>query len=245
MNATAMLIRSETKMVVRDYAGLIVPLALPLLILVTSAGATGDQIVGDGRTVLEVFVLPIVFAIVIAMIGIVNMPSFLATYRKTGILRRLAVTPVSPLRVLSAQVVVSLAQAVVGIGIAYAVAVLAFGAGLPARPLAALGVVALSVLAMYSLGMVIASLAPTPNSSVAIGMVVFFAVGALGGMFGGMQALPGWLQEIGAHLPFGATTVALGEAWLGQPVGPEPLLSLAVCAVLGTMVSALTFRWDR
>lgn len=48
------------------------------------------------------FVLPLVLIMVIATIGVVNMPSFLAYYRRAGILRRLAVTPASPVMVLVA-----------------------------------------------------------------------------------------------------------------------------------------------
>ncbi|SED78651.1 ABC transporter permease [Ruania alba] len=180
LRAWRTLVVCEAKMVARDTSGLIVPLGLPLLILLMSASSAGEQVVQNGRTALEVFVLPLALTIVIAMIAIVNMPSFLAYYRRTGILRRLAVTPASPALVLVAQLVVSLIQAALGIGIALAVAALAFGAGPPENLAAAIGSFTLASLAMYSVGMVVASVAPTPNSAVAIGLVAFFALGALG-----------------------------------------------------------------
>lgn len=207
------LIRCEAKMVVRDTAGLVVPLGLPLLILVMNAAAAGDQEVAGGRSALDLFVLPLVFTIVLATIGIVNMPSFLAYYRRSGVLRRLAVTPASPAMVLVAQMVVSLAQAVVGIGLAYAVAVVGFGARPPADVGMALAVVGLSVAAMYGLGMIVASVAPTPNSAVAIGLVAFFALGAVGGLFGGTASEP--VARAASWLPFGATVEALSSAWAG------------------------------
>lgn len=174
------LIRCEAKMVARDTSGLMVPLGLPLLILVMNAAAASEREVAGGRSALEVSVLPLVFSIVLALIGIVNMPSFLAYYRRTGVLRRLAVTPASPAMVLVAQMVVSLAQATIGVALAYAVAVAGFGARPPARAGVALAVVGLAVAAMYGLGMIVASVAPTPNSAVAIGLVAFFALGASG-----------------------------------------------------------------
>lgn len=100
----------EAKMVARDTAGLVVPIGLPLLILIMSASSASSEIVANGRSVLDVFVLPLVFTIIIATIGVINMPSFLAYYRRTGILRRLSVTPASPAMVLVAQVVVSVLQ---------------------------------------------------------------------------------------------------------------------------------------
>ncbi|MER7013876.1 ABC transporter permease [Saccharopolyspora sp. NPDC000359] len=243
--AWTLLIRSELKMVVRDTAGLIVPLGMPLLILIMNAAGAGGEEVGAGLTALEAFVLPLVLTIVVAMLGLINMPSFLATYRKTGVLRRLAVTPASPLMVLVAQVVVSLAQVLLGIAAALGIAVLAFGAQPPRNLGVALGVLALSVAAMYALGMVVASVAPTPNSSVAVGLVLFFALGALGGLFGGAGGLGETVAQIGRVLPFGASVDALAAAWAGQAVATASLVSLAVTAVLGTTVSALLFRWDR
>jgi ABC-2 type transport system permease protein len=231
-------------MVRRDTAGLVVPVALPLLILVMNASSAGGQQVGGGRSALEVYVLPLVFTIVLASIGIINMPSFLAYYRRTGILRRLAVTPDSPAMVLVAQMVVSLVQAVLGIGVALLVAVTVFGAGPPADPWVALGVVGLAVAAMYALGMVVASVAPTPNSAVAIGLIGFFALGAVGGMFGPVENLPDPVGQLGSRLPFGATVQALSAAWAGTGVATADLVTLGVTAVLGTLVATALFRWD-
>ena len=90
------LIACEARMVARDTAGLIVPLGLPLLILFTSAFTAGDEVIANGMTALDLFVLPLVMVVVIASIGIINMPSFLAYYRRSGILRRVAVAPRSP-----------------------------------------------------------------------------------------------------------------------------------------------------
>src|SRR5690606_11927622 len=157
----------ELKMVVRDTAGLVVPVGLPMLILVMNASSAGTQVVGNGRTALDVFVLPLVFTLVVATTGIVNMPSFLAYYRRAGILRRLGVTPASPLMVLVAQAAVGIAQIAVGVAAAWVLAVALFGANPPARVGVTLGVLALAVAAMYAVGLIVAALAPTPNSAVA------------------------------------------------------------------------------
>jgi len=238
------LVVCEAKMVVRDTAGLVVPLVLPLLILVMSAQSAGDQVVTGDLTALEVYVLPLVLTIVLATIGVINMPSFLAYYRRTGILRRLSATPASPLMVLVAQVVVSVLQAVLGLTLALAVAFLVFDARVPEHLGAAVAVYALAMAAMYAVGMVVAAVAPTPSSAVAIGLVTFFGLGALGGMFGGSSSLPGPVATVGERLPFGASVQALGAAWVGSPVEPAHLISLGAVTVAGVVVAALFFRWD-
>lgn len=238
------LIRCEAKMVARDTAGLVVPICLPLLILVMSASSARDEIVDHGRSALDVYVLPLVLTMVIALIGIINMPSFLAYYRRTGILRRLSVTPASPAMVLVAQVIVSVIQSIIGIGAALAVAIPVFGADLPAKLGAALGVLLLAMAAMYAIGMIVAAIAPTPNSSVAIGLILFFALGALGGMFGGRDALPDEVATVGEWLPFGASVEALSATWVGAAAEPAHLMSLGMTVVLGVAVAGALFRWD-
>ncbi len=244
LRSMLIMVLSEAKMVVRDSAGLIVPLGLPLLILLTSALAAGDEVIVNGRTALDLFVMPLVLIMVIATIGMINMPSFLAYYRRSGILRRLAVTPASPAMVLVAQAIVSIAQALLGMGLAIAVAAVFFGLNPPLHLWVAVGVVALVIVAFYGIGMIVAAVAPTPNSSVAIGLVVFFAFGALGGMFGGRQLLPEPLAEIGGWLPFGAAVDALGAAWAGASVDPVSLLSLGVTIVVSGLIAGLFFRWE-
>jgi ABC-2 type transport system permease protein len=238
------LVQCEAKMVVRDTSGLVVPLVLPLLILVMSAQSAGDQVVTGDLTALEVYVLPLVLTMVLATIGVVNMPSFLAYYRRAGILRRLSATPASPAMVLVAQVVVSVLQALAGLTLALAVAFLAFGARPPVHLGAAVTVYALAMAAMYAIGMIVAAVAPTPNSAVAIGLITFFGLGALGGLFGGRSSLPEPAATIGEWLPFGASVEALAAAWVGSPVEPAHLISLGASTVVGVVVAAVFFRWD-
>lgn len=244
VSAWMKLIVAEARMVVRDTAGLIIPLGMPLLIMVMQAPSASGATTATGHSALEFYVLPVVFAMVIATIAVINMPSFLATYRKTKILRRLAVTPASPAMVLVAQMVVSVIQVLLGIGIAYAVAAVVWDAGLPDNlPVAVLVLVA-TFTAMYGLGMVVASIARTPNASVAIGLVFFFGIAALGGMFGPMENFPDIMQTIGAWLPFGAAVEAMQSAWVGETVAWENWVSLGVTTVLGGTVAAVLFRWE-
>src|SRR5699024_6585775 len=147
------MVRAETTMVARDPAGLITPMGLPLLILLTSAPSASQAVLIEDRTALDLFVMPLVMVMVLTFIGVLNMPSFLAYYRRSGILRRLAVTPASPMMVLIAQVIVSILQSVLGIGLAVAVAAIVFDVNLPLHVGAAIGVLVLCAAAMYSAGM--------------------------------------------------------------------------------------------
>src|SRR5690606_17536738 len=84
---------TEVRMIVRDTSGLIIPVGLPTLLMVMNGiGQGGDQVLPDGSTVMNAIIMPITTTMVIALVGVVNMPSFLSMYRRYGVLRRLAVT---------------------------------------------------------------------------------------------------------------------------------------------------------
>ena len=241
---------TEGRLVARDTAGLVIPLGMPVLILVMAGlGLTDEDRAAsapafNGMSALEGYIVPMTLAMVVAIIGLVNMPSFLATYRRYGILRRLSATPANPLMVLVAQVLVSLAQTAVGIGLAVGTAVVAFDLDAPVGLLATGGAILLTALAMYGIGMVVAAISPTPNSSVAIGLVAFFATMALGGGFGNRDALPERLAEVGGYLPFGAGLDVIGAAWVGESADGAQLLALAAAAAIGVLVGVRLFRWE-
>lgn len=244
LRAWTALIGAETRSVVRDTAGLLIPLGMPLLILVMNGVSQrgGGEI--NGVSIFEVYVVPLVLTIVVATIGVINMPSFLAAYRRYKILRRLAVTPAHPAMILVAQVVVSIMQTLLGVVIGLTVAMLAFDVGLPERPWTALGVFTLAAFTMYAIGMFVAAVAPTANAALAIGLTLFFALGATGGMFGPTDGMPAPLAAVGEALPFGAAVQALGGAWAGFDQEPAHLIAMAAAIVVSGAVAVKWFRWD-
>lgn len=241
------LVVAEARMVARDTGGLVVPLGMPVLILVMNGIAfdTGQVVAGTGgATVFSLYVLPLALTLVVATVGVINMPSFLAAYRRTGILRRLGVTPASPAMVLVAQALVGVVQIALGIAAACVLAAVAFDATAPASPWFAAGVLALAIAAMYGVGMLVAAVAPTPQSAVALGLVAFFAIAAVGGMFGPRENLPDALAQVGGHLPFGAAVDGLGAAWAGVAVPASSWVGLTLAAVVPGALAAWLFRWD-
>ena len=239
-----LLLETEWKLILRDSAGMIIPLGLPLLIMVMNGiGAASQRLPGTGgMTVMDGFVLPLVLVMVLATISVINVPTNLAVYRKEGILRRLGVTPASPGMVLVAHLVVNLVQTLIGVALAVTVAILAFDASLP-RSLAAIGVFALTCAAMYAIGTLLAAVAPSTNFALATGLVTFFGMMAVGGGFGSRESLPHWIATVGSYSPFGAGMDTLGAAWVGAGADPGQLLALGITTVLAAGLALRLFRW--
>lgn len=235
---------AEARMVVRDTSGLIIPIGLPALLMVMNGiGDAATQRMPDGSTVMNAVIMPLTITMVVALVGVVNMPSFLASYRKYGVLKRLAVTPARPTMILTAQMLVSLAQVLLGVGLMMLVGVAFFGVTLPANLGRALLVGVLLLGAMYGIGTLIAAVAPTVNAGLALGLVAFFAMLALGGGMGPIATLPDVLRTIGEALPYGAGNAALAAAWTGQQPETSQLLTLGAWAVVTGGLAAKLFRW--
>ncbi|UFU04045.1 ABC transporter permease [Ruania suaedae] len=236
---------TEARMIGRDTSGLIIPIGFPvLLMIVNGVSQGGNQTLPDGSTVMNSIIMPLTISMVVALVGVVNMPSFLAMYRKYGVLRRLAVTPARPATILIAQMLVSLAQVLLGVGLMMAIGVMFFGVTLPASLGWALLVGALLLAAMYGIGTLIAAVAPTVNAGLAMGLVTFFLMLALGGGFGPMANLPEVLRTIGESLPYGAGNEALGAAWVGEQPEAGHLAALGAWALVTGGLAARLFRWS-
>jgi hypothetical protein len=100
MSRLAKLALTEARLFWRDPTGWFFALAFPPLLLVILGSIPAfrepDAELG-GLRVIDLYV-PILVGFVLAMLAISVLPSYLATYREKGILRRLSVTPVQPSR---------------------------------------------------------------------------------------------------------------------------------------------------
>lgn len=238
------LLLAETRMVVRDTSGLLLPIGMPLLLLVMNGmGGSAEQVMPSGTTVMNEILMPLTVTMVVALVGVVNMPSFLSSYRRYGILKGLAVTPARPVMILVAQVVVSLGQVLLGVALMAAVGAAFFGVTLPAAAGWAALVGVLLVGAMYGVGILVAALAPTVNAALAIGLGAFFVMLALGGGFGPTAGLPEVLTAVGEALPYGAANAALSAAWSGAQPETAHLVALGAWAVVTGGLAARFFRW--
>lgn len=236
---------AEARMIIRDTSGLIVPIGFPVLLLVMNGlGMDGQQTLPDGSTVMNAIIMPLTISMVVALVGVVNMPSFLAMYRKYGVLRRLAVTPARPSMILVAQMLVSLAQVLLGVGLMMVIGATFFDVTVPQNLGWALLVGALLLAAMYGIGTLIAAVAPTVNAGLALGLVAFFLMLALGGGFGPLATLPEVLQTIGQALPYGAGNEALAATWAGDQPETHHLAALGAWAVVTGGLAAKLFRWS-
>lgn len=127
------ILQIETKLLIREPTFWLVSIILPSAVLfviglVFPPGAeTTDP---SGHRYIDLLV-PSMVVITLATLGLQALPVRLATYREKGVLRRLSTTPIHPARLLTAQLVMYLATAVIALAVLIAVGNVAFAIPIP------------------------------------------------------------------------------------------------------------------
>jgi ABC-2 type transport system permease protein len=238
LTITRMLTMTEAKLLVREPLALFWGLAFPMALLAVMGLSSSDI----GGVPLVTIYEPIVIAFVGVVFGVQGIPVQVANYRERRILRRLATTPAGPVRVIAAQLIVSLVVVLAATAGVLAVGRLGFSVPLPHQAVGFAGVAVLSATAMLALGLLIGAVAPTARSAGAAGTVLFFPLMYFAGLW--TPQLSPAARHIGQFTPLGAGAQALRDTMAGSWPHPQALLVLAgwtlVCAVLAVRL----FRWE-
>ena len=228
---------TELKLFLREKQGVFWGIVFPLVLLVIFGSIPSFHKPAKelgGISYLDAYV-PILIALVLAMLAINALPAVLASYREKGILRRLATTPVGPARMLGAQLTVQATVTAVTVVLILAVARIGYGVPLPGQPAGFLLAAVLAAAALLSLGLVLAALVRSSRAAQPIGALLFFPMMFFAGLWLPVAAMPSVLQHISHLTPLGAAVQALGDASAGQ--WPHPL-NLAVLAGYAVVLGA-------
>ncbi|NED98357.1 ABC transporter permease [Phytoactinopolyspora alkaliphila] len=239
---------AEAKIMLRDVAAVFFAFVFPALLLIAlGAGMPGFQDEAEelgGLRPVDVYG-PVVIGLAIATTAFTVLPAYLALYRETGVLRRLAVTPASPAMLLAGQLVVNVLLATIGSIIALLAAVVLFDVELPGNPAGLALAFVLSTVASFSLGLVIAAVAKNGRVASGIGMVVYFPMLFFAGVWTPGDTMPDGARAVADFTPLGAATEAMADAWVhGDWPSTLHLLVLAGWAVVGGFAAARLFRWE-
>ena len=233
-----MLTLTEARLLLREPVALFWGLAMPMVLLAVM-GWSASSI---GGVPLVAVYEPIVIAFVSVVFGVQGLPVQVAAYRERRILRRLATTPAGPVRVIGAQLIVSLTVVLAATAGVLAVGRLGFAVPLP-RQLAGFAVAAvLAAAAMLTLGLLIGAVAPTARTAGAAGTVLFFPLMYFAGLW--TPQLSATARHIGQFTPLGAAVQALRDSMAGAWPQPAALGVLGGCAIACAVLATRLFRWD-
>lgn len=249
MSATVVdtaVLKTEIRLFRREPGSLFWILLFPTLLLVIlgSIPSFREPESGlDGLRTVDAYV-PVAVLLGLIVGGLQAMPQTLTGYRERGILRRMSTTPVRPVALLSAQMLVYGGAALASALLALAVGRLAFDVRLPEQAFGYAVALVLTVLVALALGAVISALSRTTKIAGAIGSAVFFPAMFCAGLWMPVQTMPDVLARIVGYTPFGAAAQALNQAAAGHWPGWDHLGVLVAWTVLLTAGASRWFRWE-
>jgi ABC-2 type transport system permease protein len=239
-------VRTEARLFRREPGSLFWILGFPALLLVILGSIPSfrkaDPGLG-GLRLIDVYV-PVLVLVALILTGVQTMPPVITGYRERGILRRMSVTPVRPSALLSAQMGLNGAAAVVSALVCLTIGRIAFDVRLPRQALGYALALLLTAAAALALGALVSALAPTAKIATAMGSAVVFPSMFAAGLWLPVRAMPDVLGHIVVLTPFGAAARALDQAAGGDWPSWSHLGVLAAWAVVLSVAAARWFRWE-
>jgi ABC-2 type transport system permease protein len=237
----------ETKLFLREPVGAFFTLVFPLMMLFLFGSIYGNEPTPlfGGRGTVDISI-PAYTAMIVATTGLMSITITMASYRESGILRRLRTTPVSPLVVLAAQVIVLFLMTTLGMLLLVAAGKLVYHIHFEGNVLSVLAGFTLSSLSFFALGFILAGLMPTARTAQVVGMVILYPMLFLSGAGFPRELLPEAIKKVSTFLPLTYVVDLLRGLWIGEGWGQHltSALVLAGLLVFGVLLSARFFRWE-
>ncbi|XHH09290.1 MAG: ABC transporter permease [Candidatus Bathyarchaeia archaeon] len=239
------LLKVQGRLALREPAGLVFGIGLPLILLLIFGNIPtfNEPIEGNSFTLFQVYI-PILMVTVLIFISLFGLPIPLVRDREIGWLKRISTTPISPAKLLAAQITINLILAAVGFTILVAGSTLIFGVNVAFNIPGFILSLVLATLAMFSLGLLLTAVAPTQSAANGITMGILYPLLFFAGIYVPIQVLPSGLQTAALYTPVGAAVNALNSSMNGSFPSFVPLLVMAAYAVVFSFVAIRYFRWE-
>lgn len=229
----------ETRLLLRNGEQLLLTIIIPVALLLVLAWTTvlpqssgPDALAVSMATVLTVSVISSAFTSLAIATGF---------ERRSGALRLLGTTPLTPAELLTGKAVATLVVTLLSSAL-----VIAAGLVLGWRPTSGLiwmllGI-AVGIAACAPWGLALAGLLRA-EAVLAVANAIFLGLLLFGGIVIPASSLPSWMATVVPYLPSGALVEVLTAALVSSEIATGPLLVLVAWSALGVLVSARTFRW--
>lgn len=235
----------ETKIFLREPLGVIGTVGFPILLFLlmrrmgrgAPRNALPPLLAGD---------LPILAAAMVSLSAVVSLVAIIAIYREGGILKRLRATPLQPVTILLAHVIVKLGFTALSLVVLILMGARSLGPTGGAPVLSFAVALLFTTLCLLSIGFIIASLVPTARFAQPLATLVVYAMLGFSGLFVSLDRMPAGLQLLARLMPMSYAVSLLrgiwhGEGWLAH--APEAGI-LAVMFVAFTALASRVFRWE-
>lgn len=238
----------EIKIFIREPLGFIGSVLVPLLVFV----GLGKLFDGGGTpappelaTAVGVEV-PVLGALLIAISAVLSLITIISIYREGGILKRLRATPLRPVTILTAHVLVKLLLTAFTLALMGLAGRRFYPATLHVPAVSFALALLVSTVSLLAIGFVVASLVPTARFAQPVGGLLIYPLIGVSGLFVPFHRLPAVLQAVGAVSPLTYAVsllrgILLGDSWTAHA---GDLAALTAIVGVSAAISSRVFRWE-
>ena len=237
--------RVEQRIFFRSPDVILFCLAMPLVVFLVISMITGEKSAADsGLTYLQSAYVAL-STVGICCSAFMSIPITMVELRSQGILRRMYCSPCSPARLLACDTICSGVIAVVSTLILSVAAVLFFGYRMAGNVLVYIALWLLTMVSMFSIGLMVASLCRTTKSMNVATSLLYFPMLLFSGATIPAEVFPAGLRAVAGWLPLGVGIRLLKSASLGcyNAMGLPVVVLSGIAVVCGTS-AVRTFRWE-
>ncbi|HBM80749.1 MAG: ABC transporter permease [Clostridiales bacterium] len=247
MKAFLVMTLTELKLSMRTYVYVFFAFVFPPMMLLLFGGIYGNTPSDfyHGYGAVDVLT-PAYIGMILAVSGIMGLPLGLAEYRQRKVLKRYKATPIGTGTIMVPQLLVNGFMSIVGLLILIIIGKIVFNLHFLGNVFYFIVAFLLSMASVFSVGFLIAAVAPNNRAAMGIAYLVYFPMLFLSGATIPLQIMPKAVQVISKFLPLTYCVEILQGTWMGNPLGDfsrQIIILLAIAAVC-TGLSVKFFRWE-
>ena len=246
MTKVIRLAKIEGRLAIRSIDGILFGIAMPLGVLLLTTMIAGNNQAGNASYTFLDSSFSALLVVGICATAFMGIPLTICDYRDKKILKHFFVTPASPVHLIAAQMVVAAITSIISAILIIFVSIVFLDYHMQGNWGILIASYVLVMSAMYSLGLLIASLCKNIKIANLVCSAVYFPMLFLSGAVIPFELFPDGIQKVATFLPLTQGIKLLKSVSLGQSVGnPQFIVILLLCiTILGFGLAAKFFRWE-
>lgn len=225
---------TELRLAVREPLVLSFVFAFPVVLVLVLGGIFDEDDTAFEGAVPSDFYAAAYVAVAIGAIGLVMLPSQIASYRERGVLRRFRAAGVQAWVFPTAMAIVSLVMTALAAALVTITATLSYGLPALEAPVRTIVFGVLGAVSFVSFGTLLGWLMPGARSAQGVGLTLFIPMFLLGGGGPPPEAQTSAMNALADVLPLTHVLRAIQEPWLGIGDGANHAIVLVAMFVVST-----------
>lgn len=219
MKSFITLLKNELILNIRNMNMVIFAVIMPVLVLVILGLLNGTRPAAEGASYSFIEQsIGALCAISICAGGLMGLPLVVSEYRERKLLKRLMVTPISPVKLLAVELVIYIIYCMVSMIILLPLAMIFWKASIHGSWLAFIGSWLLTMISTLSIGMLVGGIAKNSKNASIIACILYFPMLIFSGTTLPYEVMPVFMQRIVGYFPLTQGIQLMKATFLGLSV---------------------------